>query len=212
MSKQVKERRGTTLEHSEFTGAEAEITVDTTDWTAVVHDGSIAGGHPLGKADASNIDLSDRIAVNELATIEGNAGDVLQTDGAGSVSFVAPGGITSNSVGVIELDTSEGLAGTVLTTDGAGGLSFIPPSVGIAELELTDGTDGQVITTNGAGTITFESVDGEKIEITSQATGDMMWYDGTKWVVLAAGAADSTLVMNASGTAPEWMSFGGGGA
>ena len=210
MSKQVKERRGTTLEHSEFTGAEAEITVDTTDWTAVVHDGSIAGGHPLGKADASNIDLSDRIAVNELATIEGNAGDVLQTDGAGSVSFVAPGGITSNSVGVIELDTSDGLAGTVLTTDGAGGLSFLPPSVGVAELELTDGTDGQVITTDGSGTITFESVDGEKIEITSQATGDMMWYDGTKWVVLAAGAADAQLMMNATGTAPIWVTFGGG--
>jgi hypothetical protein len=212
MTKEIKRRRGTTSDHGSFTGALGEITINTTTNTVVVHDGTTLGGHSLAKADASNINLSNQINVSELATADGTGGDVLQTDGNGQISFTAPGSITSNSVGVIELDTSDGLAGTVLTTDGAGGLSFIPPSVGVAELELTDGTDGQVITTDGSGTITFESVDGEKIEITGQATGDMMWYDGTKWIVLAAGPADATLVMNASGTAPEWMSFGGGGA
>lgn len=47
MSTQVKRRRGTTTEHTTFTGAVGEITVDTDRKTAVVHDGARAGGFPL---------------------------------------------------------------------------------------------------------------------------------------------------------------------
>jgi hypothetical protein len=49
MSTQIQRRRGTTSQHSSFTGAEGEITVDTTKTTVVVHDGSTAGGFPLVK-------------------------------------------------------------------------------------------------------------------------------------------------------------------
>lgn len=42
-------RRGTTDENNAFTGAEGEITVDTTTKTLVVHDGSTAGGSRLAK-------------------------------------------------------------------------------------------------------------------------------------------------------------------
>ena len=51
MSKQVRFRRGTTANHSTFTGSEAEITVDTTKNTLVVHDGATAGGIPLLRED-----------------------------------------------------------------------------------------------------------------------------------------------------------------
>ena len=43
-------RRGTTSEHSTFTGLVGEITVDTDKDTIVVHDGTTAGGYPLAKA------------------------------------------------------------------------------------------------------------------------------------------------------------------
>lgn len=49
MSISVKFRRGTTLEHSTFTGANGEITVDTTLNTVIVHDGVTAGGSRLAK-------------------------------------------------------------------------------------------------------------------------------------------------------------------
>jgi len=49
MAKEVIRRNGTTAEHSAFTGAEAEITVDTDKNTVVVHDGATAGGYPLAK-------------------------------------------------------------------------------------------------------------------------------------------------------------------
>lgn len=47
MTKQVQFRRGTTAQHTTFTGALAEITVDTDKKVAVVHDGSTAGGFEL---------------------------------------------------------------------------------------------------------------------------------------------------------------------
>lgn len=49
MATALKLRRGTTSAHSIFTGAEGEITVDTTKDTVVVHDGSTVGGFPLAK-------------------------------------------------------------------------------------------------------------------------------------------------------------------
>jgi hypothetical protein len=52
----VKLRRGTSVQHQNFTGAEAEITVDTTNWSVRVHDGSTAGGHELLKASLENIE------------------------------------------------------------------------------------------------------------------------------------------------------------
>jgi|TARA_B100000035_G_scaffold295247_1_gene286171 RNase P/RNase MRP subunit p29 len=47
MTTQVQFRRGTTLQHETFTGAEGEITVDTDKNTLVVHDGSLAGGYEV---------------------------------------------------------------------------------------------------------------------------------------------------------------------
>jgi hypothetical protein len=49
MAIQVQHRRGTTAEIASFTGAVGEIVVDTTKDTAVVMDGSLAGGYPLMK-------------------------------------------------------------------------------------------------------------------------------------------------------------------
>ena len=55
MARLLKLRRGTTSQHSSFTGAEGECTVDTTKDTLVVHDGSTAGGRPLLRQDLNNI-------------------------------------------------------------------------------------------------------------------------------------------------------------
>ena len=49
MSIQVKFRRGTTTQHNSFTGANGEITVDTTIKTLRVHDGATVGGIRLAR-------------------------------------------------------------------------------------------------------------------------------------------------------------------
>lgn len=63
MAKQIQLRRGTTAEHTTFTGAVGEITVDTTKDTVVVHDGSTVGGFALAKAS----DLTGLITLSSLS-------------------------------------------------------------------------------------------------------------------------------------------------
>lgn len=55
MADQLQLRGGTTTEHSTFTGALREVTVDTTKKTLVVHDATNAGGTPLAKENLSNV-------------------------------------------------------------------------------------------------------------------------------------------------------------
>jgi hypothetical protein len=47
MPKQVRLRRGTTAQHATFTGADGEVTFDTTKKVLVLHDGVTPGGKPL---------------------------------------------------------------------------------------------------------------------------------------------------------------------
>jgi hypothetical protein len=47
MPKQVRLRRGTTAQHATFTGADGEVTFDTTKKSLVLHDGVTPGGKPV---------------------------------------------------------------------------------------------------------------------------------------------------------------------
>ena len=47
MAKQVQLRRGNTFDHSQFTGAEGEVTYNTEAKVLVAHDGVTQGGIPI---------------------------------------------------------------------------------------------------------------------------------------------------------------------
>ena len=47
----IQQYRGTTAQHSTYTGPEGELTVDTTKKVVVVHDGATAGGVPMARED-----------------------------------------------------------------------------------------------------------------------------------------------------------------
>lgn len=67
-------RRGTTAQHSTFTGAAGEVTVDTTKNVVVVHDGVTQGGTPLAKeADAANRVRFDTASQGLNSTQQANA-------------------------------------------------------------------------------------------------------------------------------------------
>ena len=69
MAKLLKLRRGTTTQHGSFTGAEGEVTIDTTKDTAVIHDGSTQGGTPLAKENMDNVssaNIAARIGANAI--------------------------------------------------------------------------------------------------------------------------------------------------
>jgi len=64
MSKLLQLRGGTTSEHSSFTGALREVTVDTDKDTLVIHDGSTAGGHALPRTAAEVVALISNDAID----------------------------------------------------------------------------------------------------------------------------------------------------
>jgi hypothetical protein len=84
-------RRGTTTEHASFTGAEGEVTVNTTKDTLVVHDGSTAGGFEIALADGSNVSVSTEQVQDAAATMFTGASHTNITatydDGAGTLTL-----------------------------------------------------------------------------------------------------------------------------
>lgn len=73
MSKQIQFRRGTETEHATFTGANGEITVDTTNKTLRVHDGETAGGTILAKqSDIPDLSTADYVVESQLPTSQNN--------------------------------------------------------------------------------------------------------------------------------------------
>lgn len=95
MTTAVQRRRGTTAEHAGFTGLLAEVTVDTTKDTLVVHDGAQAGGYPLAREDLSNVNVNQIANVIPAATTS-TAGKVQLTDSVSSTSVSTAA--TPNSV------------------------------------------------------------------------------------------------------------------
>lgn len=103
MAQEVRLRRGTANQHSTFTGAEGEVTVDTTNDTIRVHDGSLAGGHRLAKyselvdaaantylvSTVSNIEVGDSLSISVNYANNAYPGGVftIQKQGALAISI-----------------------------------------------------------------------------------------------------------------------------
>ena len=127
MAKLLKLRRGTTSEHSSFTGAEGEVTIDTTKDTAVVHDGSTAGGHPLVKENAevtstgiaSDVVDEDNLKVSNTPT----NGQFLQAQ-SGASGGLTWATVNSTPEGTAVISTGETTVGKFLRTDGDGTCSW----------------------------------------------------------------------------------------
>ena len=64
MSRQIQIRRGTAAENDAFTGAVGEVTMDTTNNTLRVHDGTTAGGTVLAKQSEVSTELADKLNKN----------------------------------------------------------------------------------------------------------------------------------------------------
>jgi len=105
MSKKLQLRGGTTSEHSSFTGAVREVTVDTDKDTLVVHDGSTAGGIPLAKA--SEIVATTLTSLSVTST----AAELNILDGVTS---------TTAELNVVDMSASSSTSGQLLTSTGTG--------------------------------------------------------------------------------------------
>lgn len=86
MSTAVQLRRGTTSQHATFTGAVGEVTVDTTKDTVVVHDGVLAGGHPLLKEAA--VDVTVAAITSNSGSLKLPAGTEAERDGSPQAGYL----------------------------------------------------------------------------------------------------------------------------
>ncbi len=112
MSTQIQRRRGTTSEHSSFTGAAGEITIDSTKNTVVVHDGSTQGGIPLAKESA----LASTVgALTDVTITSVGAGEILKYSGSEWVNnTLAEAGIQPFDANTAKLDaTTSNFTGTL---------------------------------------------------------------------------------------------------
>lgn len=121
MATALKLRRGTTSQHSTFTGAEGEVTVDTTKDTIVVHDGTTAGGFPMVTEN------SPQTITNKTLTSPTIIGTLIEdvftiTDGAGFAINPNNGSIQLVTLGANRTPTvsnfDAGEAVTLMINDG----------------------------------------------------------------------------------------------
>jgi len=181
MAKLLKLRRGTTSQHSSFTGAEGEVTIDTDKETIVVHDGSTAGGHPLAKESTvpttiTVADESSDTTCNVLFTT-GATGNLAPKSGTNLTFNSSSGALTATSfVGALTGNAS----GTAATVTGAAQSAIT--SVGT----LTGLTvDGDVTLTGAANNVVWDKSD-NALEFVDNAKaifgtgGDLsIYHDGT---------------------------------
>ena len=159
MATAIQFRRGTTAQHSSFTGLVGEITVDTDLDTLRVHDGSTAGGSRLAK-------YSEVVAA---AT-----GDITEVTAGSGLT----GGAASGSA-AIALDY-ENLAGNLIpaTTDT---YTLGSPTHVWQDLYVGPGSiyvNGQKVLEDNSGTIQFSADINQNISILTSGTGDIELTSG----------------------------------
>lgn len=203
---------------------DVELTVNTTD---ISDDTNLSAG-------SVGIDISGDTVALDVAPSSGNATleeseDSVQVKYDGTYFSEGASGLTLSSVsgvtGANEDDVSLGDVQTATSSDfhNIGGTDDDVPESGdfgaagdlesdgtlstdvVAPAEMADADHGDVSWSSGVASV-------EDLTITSEAQGDVLYFNGSNWVRLAKGTAGQVLEMNDGETAPEWDTDDGAGA
>ena len=211
MAKLLKLRRGTTSQHSSFTGAEGEVTVDTDKKVVVVHDGSTAGGVPLATAtdvsgkQASDADLTalsscQSGAAAALALLTSTEVEVLDGATLSTTELNYVDGVTS----AIQTQLNAKGVGDV-TLAGAQSFTGVKTFNAAAVGEITTLTDASTIATDMAVSNNFKVTLGGNRTL-GQPTNQAVGQSGS-YFITQDGTGSRTLAYHADfkwvgGTAP----------
>jgi hypothetical protein len=91
MATQVQLRRGTSAENDSFTGAQGELTYDTTNKRVRIHDGGTAGGFEISRADASNLTFPDGSVGSPAISFASDTNTGIYRGGTDILKFVTAG-------------------------------------------------------------------------------------------------------------------------
>jgi hypothetical protein len=193
MATQVQLRRGTTVQHSTFTGAVGEVTFDTDKNTLIVHDGSTAGGYELAKtgvagsfttgAFSSDVTITGNLTVNgTTTTVNSNTleiGDnqiVLNADETGTPS--QNGGIeiergTSTNVVLRWNETTDTWQAT---EDGTNYYNILlTDDIGVS----VQGYDANNVVSDASSTFSADQNFGDNVKAQFGASNDLQIYHDT---------------------------------
>lgn len=168
-------RRGTTTQHNSFTGAEGEVTVNTTKDTVVVHDGTTVGGFELVSIAAT------QTLTNKTLTSPTFTTPVLGTPSSGTLTSCSGLPI---STGVSGLGT--GVATFLGTPSSANLISAITDETGSGALVF--GTSPAITTSLTTPSTTFALVN---------TTATTVNFAGAATTVSIGAATGTTTVNNA---------------
>ena len=217
MAYAIQRRRGTATEHNSFTGLAGEITIDTTNNTIRVHDGSTAGGHRLAKYSEINTQENIEDVVGSLLTAgsgislsyddAGGTLTITNTTSAGDIEAVTAGnglsgGGTSGAVS-LALDLNELTAAAVSVANDSIVIIDADDSNGSKKESIADLASGMAGTnlTASSGTLGIaDSVIRGKIS----ASGDLSYNSSTGVISFTNDAGDIEGV-----TAGDGLSGGG---
>jgi hypothetical protein len=188
MTKQVQRRRGTATQHTSFTGAEGELSVNTTNKSVHVHDNVTAGGFEAARADMDNVTSSSILTAAgitattaQLNYVDGVTSAIqTQLDGkAGTASPTFTGTLTTANLTATGTTTLASLdvTGTVTadylavgtTSDSYSQILINSSTTGESELRMgdTDTDAGSVSYTNSNDTMTFRAAAGARMALNS---------------------------------------------
>ena len=211
MTTAIRRRRGTTAQHSSFTGAAGETTIDTDKEVVVVHDGVQVGGYPLMRENGSNSALALGSAGTPSLKFTGDTNTGIYSPGADQVAISTNGSqrIAINSAGRVVLSDSEGIqlsakVSGLYTVDGS--LSYYAANNGVylngaganGYLQLqAAGTENYRTAINlfgstgtPADTITFRTANSERMRLDSSGRLGL-GTSAPQTLLQAAGAIES---------------------
>jgi len=210
MAKLLKLRRGTTTQHSSFTGAEGEVTVDTDKETLVVHDGSTAGGHPVAAEDLANVSsstIAGRLSNDSLAVSKIAAGtlpsDVKIQDAniSGNLTIatadinndaVTQAKIADDAVGGAQL-VNGSVTSVAIGSDAVTTAKIADQAVTLAKLEHgTSSNNGKFLRANNGADPTFEVVNTDLVADTSPQLGGDLDFNGNNALLQGPGGNVNT--------------------
>ncbi len=116
MSTQLQLRRGNSATSASFTGAEGEVTVNTTDKAVVVHDGVTAGGFEAARTDLVNVQNATFYAKGIEAGLGGGGGGGGLSAAIDDVTQANPGVVTT-------VTDHEFTSGMIVTFTDVGGMT-----------------------------------------------------------------------------------------
>lgn len=155
MAKLLKLRRGTTSQHGSFTGAEGEVTIDTTKDTAVVHDGSQVGGRPLAREDMSNVSsasIAGQLSADSIATSKIAPGalptDVTIVSQNITNGTIVSGDIDNDTIVNANINSGAAIAGTKISPDFGSQNIATTGTLSSGDITITDATPSIIFNDN----------------------------------------------------------------